>query len=186
VEAPAEDVIRGELSPSERLLWAGRPRQGIVLRAIDAFLIPFSLLWGGFAIFWEVSVIVGGAPWEFAVFGAPMVIVGLYFIFGRFLVDDRQRAKMIYAVTTERVVIVSGMLARRVKSLNLVTLSDLSLTERGDGSGTITFGPVPPFYWWYGAAGWPGLGHTAIPNFELADEARRVYEIVREAHRAAK
>jgi Bacterial PH domain len=186
VEEPAEDIIRGELSPSERLLWAGRPRQGIVVRAIDAFLIPFSLLWGGFAIFWEVSVIVGGAPWFFSVWGVPFVLVGLYIIFGRFWVDARQRAQTIYAVTSERVVIVSGVLARRTKSLNLATISDLSLTERGDDSGTITFGPVPPFYWWYGAAGWPGLGHTAIPSFELADEARRVYEIVREAQRAAK
>jgi hypothetical protein len=116
----------------------------------------------------------------------PFVLVGLYIIFGRFWVDARQRAATVYAVTSERVVIISGVFARRVKSLGIDTITDVSLTERGDGAGTITFGPVPPFDWWYGGAGWPGFGHQAVPSFELAGEARQVYEIVRGAQRAAK
>ena len=43
----SQDLIRGELGKGEKLLWAGRPRQGVVLRAADAFLIPFSIMWGG-------------------------------------------------------------------------------------------------------------------------------------------
>jgi hypothetical protein len=186
VDEGPEDLIRGEISPGEELLWAGRPRQGFVLRAADAFLIPFSLLWGGFAIFWEAGVLATGAPWFFALWGVPFVLVGLYIMFGRFWVDARQRAATLYAVTSERVVLISGVFARRVKSLSINTLTDLSLTERGDGSGTITFGPVPPFYWWYGGAGWPGFGHHAVPSFELAGEARQVYEIIRAAQRAAR
>jgi hypothetical protein len=67
----AEDVIRGELGPGEQLLWAGRPRQGLVLRAIDLLLVRFSPLSYSFAIFWEVSVIVMGAPWFFDIWGVP-------------------------------------------------------------------------------------------------------------------
>jgi hypothetical protein len=188
VDGEAEDLIRGELSPSETLLWAGRPRQGFVLRAADAFLIPFSLLWGGFAIFWEVGVLSSGVEgaWFVALFGIPFVLIGLHMMFGRFWVDVRQRAATLYGVTSERVVIVSGVFARQVKSLSIDTLTDVSLTERGDGAGTITFGSIPPFYWWYNGAGWPGFGHQAVPNFELAGEARQVYEIVRSAQRAAK
>lgn len=186
MDGEPEDLIRGELGPGEKLLWAGRPRQGFVLRAADAFLIPFSLLWGGFAIFWEASVLASGAPWFFALWGIPFVLVGLYIMFGRFWVDARQRAAAAYAVTSERVVIVSGVFARRVKSLGIDTITDVSLTERGDGAGTITFGPVPPFYGRYGGAGWPGFGHQADPSFELAGEARQVYEIIRGAQQAAK
>ena len=95
----------------------------------------------------------------------------------------RQRAVTVYAVSSERVIIVSGVFARRVKSLGIDTLTDVSLTERGNGGGTITFGPVPPYYGWYGGAGGPEFGRQAVPCFELATDARQVYEIIRGARR---
>ena len=45
------------LDGNERLIWSGRPRGGIRFRRQDIFMIPFSLLWGGFAFFWEFSVL---------------------------------------------------------------------------------------------------------------------------------
>ncbi len=182
----AEDIIRDELGPGEQVLWVGCPRQGIVLRAADMFLVPFSLTWGGFALFWEVTVLTSGAPLFFSLWGVPFVLLGLYLIIGRFWLDARQRARTSYAVTSERIIIVSGVFARRVKSLSIDTLSDVSLTERRDGSGTITFGPLPPFYGWFAGTGWPVFGHDSVPSFELAAESREVYEIVRRAQRAAR
>lgn len=181
-----EEVIRRELGPSEELVWVGRPRQGLVLRPADGFLIPFSILWGGFAIFWEAQVIAGGAPAFFMLWGIPFVLVGLYLMFGRFWVDARLRARTTYGVTSERIVIVSGLLFRSVKSLNIDTLTDISLTERSSGGGTITFGALPPMYWWYGASNWPGAGSQQVPAFDLLHSARDVYEIIREAQRESK
>lgn len=186
MEDTPEDVLRQELSPSERLLWAGRPPLGLRLQALDAFLIPFSLLWGGFAIFWEASVLVGGAPWFMGLWGIPFVLVGLYLIFGRFWVDARQRAATVYGITSERVVIISGVFSRKVKSLNIETLSDISLTERASGAGTITFGPIPPWFSRQIGAGWPSPGLPEVPTFDLSGNAREVYEIIRRAQQAVR
>jgi hypothetical protein len=181
-----EDVIRRELSPAEQLLWAGRPRQGFMLRAADAFMIPFSILWLGFIIFWEASAIAMGAGLFFVMWGIPFILVGLYLLVGRFWIDARQRAATIYGVTSERVIIISGLLSRSVKSLNIDTLTDVSLSERPDGGGTITFGSVPFMHSWYVNAQWPGMGNYVVPQFELGDAARHVYEIIRGAQRQSK
>ena len=104
----AAPVIAQQLNSGERLVWSGRPRGGIRFREADIFVIPFSLVWCGFAIFWEIMasrpVAAGrGGPWNvafaFPLFGVPFVLIGLYFVFGRFITDARKRAKTYYGIT---------------------------------------------------------------------------------------
>jgi hypothetical protein len=73
------------LQPDEKILWTGRPDPSRLIGRSDAFLIPFSLMWGGGAIVWEGGVALTGAPLLFLLWGAPFVVVGQYFIWGRFL-----------------------------------------------------------------------------------------------------
>jgi hypothetical protein len=181
-----DDTIHRELSPNEKLLWTGRPEQGVKVRAGDALMIPFSIMWGGFAIFWEINVLNSKAPVFFALWGIPFVGVGLYLIFGRFWFDSLQRSKTIYAVTAERVIIISGVFSQNTKSLNIDTLSDVSLTEHRDGTGTISFGSLPPWYWWTRGTAWPGYTNKLVPCFELIDEPRNVFDMIRNTQRAAR
>ena len=139
-----DNLIRSELGPSEQALWTGHPRTGLVLRVSDAFAIPFSVLWAGFAIFWLYSAAESGAPLPFVLFGVPFVFVGIYIVIGRFFVEARQRGATYYAVTPQRIIIASGLLTRKVQSLSLKTLHEVSLSERADGSGTISFGNQHP------------------------------------------
>ncbi len=183
---PAESssqVISSLLGREERLLWAAQPRQGIFLRSTDAYFVPFSLFWGGFAFFWEGSVVNANAPAFFRLWGVPFVLVGLYLIAGRFFADAKLRSKTHYGLTTERIVIVSGLFSRTTKSLQLRTLSDVSLAEFNGGVGTITFGPAAP--WWAGSGGWPGSRRQLSPTFDSISDARDVYEKIRVAQKQA-
>lgn len=180
-----KQILQSQLAPDERLLWFGQPRGGILFRPADAFQIPLSLMWGGFAIFWEASVVMTGAPFFFKLWGIPFVLVGLYINFGRFFVDAKQRAKTYYGVTNERVIIVSGLFSRRVKSLNLRTLTDITLDEKANGSGTITFGGTSATPWWSNGMTFPGWGPQPAPNFEMIQGAKGIYETIRNAQRQA-
>lgn len=177
--------IQKHIEPRERVLWSGQPRQGIMLRGSDILLIPFSLLWGGFAIFWEYSVLTQGAPPFFALFGIPFVVIGIYLIVGRFYVEAKQREKTFYAVTSERVLIISGLLQQKDKSLALRTLSDVSVTESKDGSGSISFGHSFPFASLFGGMSWPGMEQFSGPRLDTIDNPKQVYQQIREAQKNA-
>jgi hypothetical protein len=147
-------------------------------------MIPFSLMWGGFAVFWEASVISSNAPAFFVLWGVPFVLVGVYLIIGRFFAEAKQRARTFYAVTNERILIVSGLFTRKVKSLNLRTLSDLSLSEGKGNRGSISFGGGSPFASMFGGfSGWPGMEAHLGPRFDLIENAKAVYETIRKTQR---
>jgi hypothetical protein len=204
----ASQVIARELEAGESLLWCGQPRKGIVFRSSDVFLIPFSIMWGGFAIFWETTVLSQARksgstiPLFMVLWGIPFVLVGLYMIFFRFIVDARRREHTCYGLTDRRAIIVTGLVGgelspslgtltalaaglgrRKVKSLDLRTMTDVSMSERSDGSGTITFGAQNQVSYLAGS-GWPGSrSNAATPSFDLLQNVKSIYELIRGAQR---
>jgi hypothetical protein len=179
-----EQALRPELGPGEKLLWAGRPLGGIRLRAGDALMVPFSLMWGGFAIFWELMVIRANAPPLFRLWGIPFVLIGLYLIVGRFFVDAYLRGRTVYGLTNQRAIIASGLFSRQTRSLPLRSISDMTLTERDDRTGTITLGPSIAQYSRLVGSGWPVSGRYQGPAFDLIEDVRSVYDRIRAAQEA--
>jgi hypothetical protein len=184
MQSEIDRELRPQLGPGEKLLWSGQPRRGLRLRATDALLIPFSLMWCGFAVFWELSVIKEGAPFWFRLWGIPFVLMGLYLIAGRFFVDAWQRGRTYYGLTSERILLVSAGFQREVKSLPLRNLPEVTLRERGDRSGTISFGPASATHGWLAEAPWPGMGKYLPPRFDMVENARLVYGQIQAAQRA--
>jgi len=176
----------GRLLDGETVVWSGRPGQGVRLTARDGLLIPFSLMWGGFAIFWEASVLHGSAPFFFRLFGVPFVLLGLYFMAGRFLVDAWLRSKTRYAVTNRRILIVRSAPFGSFLSLYLDRLPDVEMTEDSRGCGTLRFGPATPM-WGYGGRGgfavWtPALDPT--PQFIAIDNPQSVFNQIQNSIRS--
>ncbi len=178
------EVIESELGSQEKLLWSGQPRQGIVFYSSDLFMIPFSIVWVCLSFPWELislSTLKNGVGLiADHLFEIAFVIVGLYLLFGRFMVDSIRRKKTFYGVTDRKVIIVSGIFNRASEYYDLKTLSNLSFQEKTDGSGTIYFGPaVPPPRLLRGKK-WPGQQHPGSA-FEMIGNVRQVYEMIRQA-----
>jgi hypothetical protein len=104
---------------------------------------------------------------------------------GRFFVDSYQRSRTFYGLTAKRAIIVSGLMGRQVKSLALSGISDISLSERSDNRGTITFGSTNPFQSMWTGTAWPGTRNQMVPTFDLIENARQVYDQIRRQQQAA-
>jgi hypothetical protein len=169
-----ENELRPHLSSDEKLIWTGKPKTGIMFRSSDAYLIPFSLLWCGFAIFWEASVIVTDAPFFFKLWGIPFVLIGLYTTVGRFFLDAKKRSNTIYGITNDRIMIKTGIFSREIKSLNIRTLSDITIHQKTNNSGTITLGPTDFRYTMMQGMEWPGAKQP--PRLEFIEDVKSVYD----------
>jgi hypothetical protein len=145
----AEDIIRGELLPEERILWADQPLTNRLFSPADIFIIPFSLFWLGFSIFWMIMTGsgMGTAPGSFGMifplFGLPFLLIGLYLVFGRFIVSYFRRKNTFYGVTNQRIIIVSRMFNKTLRSEKIKSITSMDKYVRRDGSGNISFGMMP-------------------------------------------
>lgn len=169
--------LQKELLPGEKLLWTGKPRTGMLLRPMDAIMIPFSIFWFGFALFWESTVIISGAPFFFIIWGIPFIAVGLYVTIGRFFYDRQMRAKTIYGITNNRVIIKSGVFKNTINTFNIRTLQNISLDEKSNGSGSIKLAADSFPFSGFAVAGWPVRGKR-IPQIELIPNVRSVYNLI--------
>ena len=173
-----EEVILAELEPGESLLWAGRPRQGLFIRAGEFRAYFTGLLFFGFIIFTLIPGAFNGNQPNLGLIGLPHLVFGASLLFGRPIYDIWIRSRLAYGVTTQRVLFVSGLFRRCTKSWELDTLTDARLTPGWRGSGVIRFGcdagredldrlKSMIFY--------SSLGLT---EFELASEAEHVYRLI--------
>jgi hypothetical protein len=171
----AERQLQPHIRRGERLLWAGRPDPDVHFTGRDAFLIPFSLMWGGFAIFWEVTAIVssrgGGAL--LALWGVPFVVVGLYFIFGRFVVKHRRKLTTAYGVTDRRAIVTSG--ARSIDDTPVAHVSTAIRRSKDGSHVSVMFGPQSTMNRVYANTGMdllPFVSAADVAFYDVADPDR--------------
>jgi hypothetical protein len=99
--------LQGFLRPGEQLLWCGRPDPRLWFTSADLYLIPFSIVWCGFAIFWDAGASRSAGP-GFTVFGVPFIAIGLYMVVGRFFYKHYRKKQTVYGITTQRALVAVG------------------------------------------------------------------------------
>ena len=190
LDPDAAAVMTAHLAPGERLLWAGRPKQGFALRGWDILYWPLYILMAVVGTF--VTVMEWRDP------GNPGVLVfvllwtaaAYYLAIGRFFVDRWQRSTIYYAVTDSRGIILTGESADDIQSVYLSTLKKVTYTHRGDDTGTLEFDRPSVFtiqgrYDTFRGASWPRLGYRLTPAFEMIADARQVRDLILQAQHAA-
>lgn len=180
------------LLEDERILWEGRAYPWIMFHPIDWFLIPFSILWAGLVVYlfhhsWSLYQDIFSKLISLFMLGG-----GMYFTFGRFVIDAFIRSKIVYFVTSRRVIIINAW-DERTTWFEISCLPHLELVERPDSFGTIRFDK--PTGWWTGnfkSSGFEAVRElerdTTIiwqpvtdptPRFIRIPNARSVYELIR-------
>jgi len=169
------------LLPGETLLWSDRPDPHRAFAPNDVWLIPFSLLVGGFAIYWEVGSLAhlqSGLD-AFALWGIPFVLIGQFLIWGRYLYKRWDRHRIVYAVTSRRLLTVRGT---NFRSVFLGGLRAINQSTRSDGSGSLDFGSAS---FWGGMWANTGLDwfnlRAGVPAFYDIQDVRNVYRLIAEA-----
>ncbi|MBM3783847.1 MAG: hypothetical protein FJW30_05770 [Acidobacteria bacterium] len=151
----------GELQDGERVEWAGRPDTSILFHREDWLAIPFSLLWGGFSIFWLLGAsgladFLSTRPdrpfsWLGLIWGIPFVLAGQYFIWGRFLYNRWRKGRTYYALTNRRAIVLRiGLFGKSCVSVHLEGCSMLDKHARRDGKGAVAFGGPYVGEWQWG------------------------------------
>lgn len=176
------DEIGSYLRGDEKVLWKGRPQQGIRFVGSDVFAVPFSLLWGGVVatIFGFGGAEIMSAGFPFVLFPLIFGLAAFYVTIGRLIHDAWIRSNIWYALTDRRVVILKTGIGSDLTTLDIGRLEQINFKPRGD-RGDIVFGPMPSFFG-FGArsfrnsfAIWtPSLSDT--PQFIGVENARRLFD----------
>ena len=185
------DVFSSELGPGESIEWSGKPNNRVFFHKEDWLAIPFSLMWGGFAIFWLLGAsgiwdIWTNKPsktfeWFGLIWGTPFVLIGQYLIWGRFVYRNWQKRRTYYALTNRRALIVEGGIrGRTATSAYFDNLSTIDKSVRGDGIGSIAFGGPVTGYWQWGRGNPP-----RPPTFDDVNDVDSVYQIAARLHQQA-
>ena len=185
-----------ELASGENLLWTGKPDPSVIFHSEDWLMVPFSLLWGGFAIFWEASVLgyvdfnskpARHGPLLFGLWGIPFVLLGQYIIWGRFVCDAWLKRRTYYAVTNRRVILVQQTWKRKIQFIFFEAIP--SVTTEGNDPGTLWLGEKLPLM---GGRKTPTRGWSRfyidqrVPVLADIDNLHSVYRLILELREKAR
>jgi hypothetical protein len=170
------NVFQDELFINEEMLWSGKPVASRIFTVQDLFLIPFALLWCAFLMsFWGV-----GFP---NLFILPHTLAGIYMLFGRFVVKFWRKQHTYYAVTNQRLLIMSTNLGHHLQSYDVTKLPAIKKSVGIGDVGSIVFGVEPEYRWWQkkqsnmSNTGMEMFGYS-LPGFYDIQDTEEVYRMI--------
>lgn len=134
-----QDLVKQQLAPGERVLWAGQPVPGrlarrtlpIVFVGIACTAIVLFLIWAANTWWRGLALLAWIILLPFLLIGLAMLLAPLF--------ATRKARRTIYVVSDRRAVVISGLFSRSVASFGPNQLRVLRLEDNPDGSGDVAF-----------------------------------------------
>lgn len=149
-------------------------------------MVPFSILWSGFAFFGAISTAIHSG--FLCLIVLPFVIVGFYITIGRFIVKKRNKTHTCYAITNKRIIIYNDYRKKSISEIPLRNLSNVTYESDKNGIGSIHFLSVASstfslFNDMYGNTGMDILlgGNAPFALYDIHD-AEKVYNLISNIH----
>ncbi len=177
-------AFQNELEGGEHIIWSGCPKQGIIFRSYDKFVGILILLGLGVSIALIYGVSNSDAPQFMLIFVALGIVQLLFAGIGPFFRDFQIRKNISYALTNKRVVVLSNSPHRQIRSLKVQAITDMSLIQNSDGTGTILLGPAPSNTPWIVHTSLHTINQNMPHNFDIIEDVSMVYELIRKAQQA--
>ncbi len=181
-------LFEEHLLDGEEIVWTGRPDASVNFDRRDLALIPFSIVWAGFAIFATAGFIngyietvgTGGQAGSFLVLGAMFSLLGLYLLVGRFFYKRWDKRRTYYALTDALVLILKTATTRPLSAVPWDKVPAIGKAQGFVGTGTVTFAETG---WWKTDTGNTGLEfftlrpRRKVTAFYDIAEVDRVYDL---------
>jgi hypothetical protein len=150
----------------EIVLWTGSPTFGIRLPTINTIPLYFSSFI--VVVFFALSIT---RP-IFLLWAVPGALTVVIYIIVYLLI----RARIIYRVTNQRIIIFSNFMSQSIRQINVESIKEIELQNHHDDTGTITFDKkswLSLFYWS------PNPTSSLLPpRFEFINAPNEVYKII--------
>lgn len=101
-----EDIQKKYFADGEEIFWFGTPETLRYFSRTDIFLIPLTLILGGFLFSYAYSsmmLMLRGQSMTFALSGITMLLIAVYLVFGRIWYRHKRISRNLYFVTNARV-----------------------------------------------------------------------------------
>jgi hypothetical protein len=171
VDPALQQKLQRYLSANEKLLWVGRPGQGIRFEKGDIFQTVFAIFWLGFVLWTPLK---NWSELNYTMFShgflLPFVAIGFYMLIGRFFYDAYVRSRQVYGLTSLRLMVAVG---DQCTSSALNNLPQLTLSYHLQGWGTINFSPTIK-----DGEGGTSSGPASGTSFKLIKDAQLVFEMI--------
>lgn len=140
-------LVSEELQSGEKIEWMGQPQPGgYAMGSLKIFF--FAIPWTLFSLFWIAAAAEFSVPDFqevsdfFPLLGLPFLLIGLGLL-TRPLADYFKAYKIVYVITTMRIVIIQFGSRKKIRSYPLTGIGAVNRVEKKDGSGDLYFSLVP-------------------------------------------